>query len=153
MFWSFVFNEHISIFPLRKSNVDFCYYLVKEYKYGQYCTPLSQSDCRYFFVLAIKKSIYRKLNLYNLSRELSLNLTIYFKTLQNLTSISTSIDKMIQNNLAFANAISKHMTMKNLHYPFQNVSTESKGLKKTYLKFIKQRSFYQVFLVTQGAKK
>ena len=24
-----------------------------EYKYGQYCTLLSQSDCRYFFVLAI----------------------------------------------------------------------------------------------------
>ena len=27
--------------------------LKTEYKYGQYCTPLSQSDCRYFFVLAI----------------------------------------------------------------------------------------------------
>ena len=25
-----------------------------EYKYSQYCTPLSQSECRYFFVLAIK---------------------------------------------------------------------------------------------------
>ena len=60
---------------------------------------------------------------------------------------------MIQTNLAFANAISKHMPMKNLHYPFQNVFTESKAFKKTYLKFIKQRSFYQVFLVTQGAKK
>ena len=27
--------------------------LKTEYKYGQYCTPLNQSDCRYFFVLAI----------------------------------------------------------------------------------------------------
>ena len=27
--------------------------LKTEYKYGQYCTPLSRSDCRYFFVLAI----------------------------------------------------------------------------------------------------
>ena len=27
--------------------------LETEYKYGQYCTPLSQSDCRYFFVIAI----------------------------------------------------------------------------------------------------
>ena len=24
-----------------------------EIEYGHYCTPLSQSDCRYFFVLAI----------------------------------------------------------------------------------------------------
>ena len=28
--------------------------LKTEYKYGQYCAPLSQSDCRYFFVLAIR---------------------------------------------------------------------------------------------------
>ena len=28
--------------------------LKTEYKYGQYCTPLSQSNCRYFSVLAIK---------------------------------------------------------------------------------------------------
>ena len=27
--------------------------LKTEYKYGQYCTPLTQLDCRYFFVLAI----------------------------------------------------------------------------------------------------
>ena len=41
----------------------FCFFLLSqrvqilkiEYKYGQYCTPVSQSDCRYFFVLAIKK--------------------------------------------------------------------------------------------------
>ena len=36
--------------------------LKTEYKYGQYCTPLSQSDCRYFFVLAINQFI---LNVYN----------------------------------------------------------------------------------------
>ena len=42
----------------------FCFFLFSqrvqilktEYKYGQYCTPLSQSDCRYFFVLAIMKN-------------------------------------------------------------------------------------------------
>ena len=28
--------------------------LKTEHKYGQYCTPLGQSDCRYFFVLAIR---------------------------------------------------------------------------------------------------
>ena len=27
--------------------------LKTEYKYGQYCTPLTQSDCSYFFVSAI----------------------------------------------------------------------------------------------------
>ena len=27
--------------------------LKTDYKYGQYCTPLSQSHCRYFFLLAI----------------------------------------------------------------------------------------------------
>ena len=31
-----------------------------EYKYGQYCTPLGQSDYRYFFVLAIKVDITSK---------------------------------------------------------------------------------------------
>ena len=30
--------------------------LKTEYKYGQYWTPLNQSDCRYFFVLAISIS-------------------------------------------------------------------------------------------------
>ena len=31
-----------------------CYFFqAPEYKYGQFCTPLSQSHCRYFFVLAI----------------------------------------------------------------------------------------------------
>ena len=38
--WFFLYSKRIQI-------------LKTEYKYGQYCTPLSQSDCRYFFVLAI----------------------------------------------------------------------------------------------------
>ena len=29
--------------------------LKTEYKYGQCCTPLTQSDCTYFFVLAIRQ--------------------------------------------------------------------------------------------------
>ena len=29
--------------------------LKTEYKYGQYCTPLSQSDCRYFFRVSDNK--------------------------------------------------------------------------------------------------
>ena len=59
-----VFNEFISIFPLWKSNVIFFLFsktvkiLKTEYKYGQYCTPLTQSDCRYIFVLVIS-SCYR----------------------------------------------------------------------------------------------
>ena len=53
--YQFVSNEYISLFPLRKSNVIFFVfsYLVKEYKYGQNCTPLSKSDSRYFFLIAI----------------------------------------------------------------------------------------------------
>ena len=49
--YNFVFNEYIPIFPLQKSNVDFFLFskrvqiLKTEYKYGQYCTTLSQSDC------------------------------------------------------------------------------------------------------------
>ena len=35
-------------------------------------------------------------------------MTIYFKILQDSTSISTFFDKMIQTNLAFANTIWKH---------------------------------------------
>ena len=31
--------------------------LKTEYKYGQYCIPLSQSDWRYFFVLTIIRDI------------------------------------------------------------------------------------------------
>ena len=27
------------------------------FRYGQYCTPLTQSDCRYFFVLAIMQNM------------------------------------------------------------------------------------------------
>ena len=37
--WFFLFSKRVQI-------------LKREYKYGQYCTPLGQSDCRYFFVLA-----------------------------------------------------------------------------------------------------
>ena len=56
---SFVFNDYNFIFPLRNSNVVFfCFLLFSqrvqilkaEYKYGLYCTPLSQSDCRFFLV-------------------------------------------------------------------------------------------------------
>ena len=36
--------------------------LKTEYKYGQYCTPLSQSDCRYFFMLAIKANMTHSTN-------------------------------------------------------------------------------------------
>ena len=32
--------------------------LKTEYKYWQYCTPLRQSDCKYFFVLAISNIIW-----------------------------------------------------------------------------------------------
>ena len=62
--YEFAFNEYISIFPLPKSNaIFFAYfsYLVKDYKYWKQstntgnCTPLSQSDCRYFFVFAINE--------------------------------------------------------------------------------------------------
>ena len=44
---------------LQLANVDFFKFskrvqiLKTEYKYGKYCTPLTQSDYRYFFVLAI----------------------------------------------------------------------------------------------------
>ena len=38
--------------------------LKTEYKYGQYCTPLTQSDCRYFFVLAIILFIWANLSFY-----------------------------------------------------------------------------------------
>ena len=48
-----------------------------------------------------------KLNLENLSREVSLKFD-----LQDLTPISTCIDKMIQTNLSFANTILKHMNHK-----------------------------------------
>ena len=31
--------------------------LKTEYKFGQYCTPLTQSDYRYFFVLAVSLNV------------------------------------------------------------------------------------------------
>ena len=40
LYFFFLFSQRVQI-------------LKTEYKYGQYCTPLSQLDCRYFFVLAI----------------------------------------------------------------------------------------------------
>ena len=57
-------------------------------------------------------------------------MTIYFKNIQDLTSISTFIDKMIQTNLAFANTIWKHIIIENFDYLFQNVFTESKTSQK-----------------------
>ena len=58
----FVFNEYISIFPLRKSNVDF-FYLVKEYKYWKQSTNTANilllwanQIADIFFVLAIIKN-------------------------------------------------------------------------------------------------
>ena len=46
--------------------------LKTEYKYGQYCTPLGQSDCRYFFgvsnkakYLAVKAKIKQQYKLVN----------------------------------------------------------------------------------------
>ena len=57
MTYKFILNEYISIFLLRNSNVVFFFLfskrvqiLEKEYKYGQYCTALSQSAYIYIFV-------------------------------------------------------------------------------------------------------
>ena len=61
----------------------------------------------------MQKSIYRKLNLVNLSKEIS--------------SVSTFIYTMIHTNLTFANTIRKHVIIKNLDYLFQNVFAESKA--------------------------
>ena len=41
LYFFFLFSQRVQI-------------LKTEYKYGQYCTPLSQSDCRYIFVWAIR---------------------------------------------------------------------------------------------------
>ena len=60
---------------------------------------------------------------------------MYFKNVQDLFSISTFIDTMTQNNLAFANTIRKHMIIKNLDYLFQNVFTESKASQKHFSNF------------------
>ena len=46
----FHFGNRMLIFFLLRKKVQI---LKTEYMYGQYCTPLTQSDCRYFFVLAI----------------------------------------------------------------------------------------------------
>ena len=60
---------------------------------------------------------------------------MYFKNVQDLFPISTFIDTMTQNNLAFANTIRKHMIIKNLDYLFQNVFTESKASQKHFSNF------------------
>ena len=76
---------YIFIFPLQKSNVDLSLFskrveiLKTEYKYGQYCTPLSQSDCRYFFVLAIIMNIFNIINC---------NRIIFYTKIINITSKS-----------------------------------------------------------------
>ena len=62
-------------------------------------------------------------------------MTIYFKNIQDLSSVSTFIYTMIQTNLAFANAIWKHMIIRNLDYLLQNVFTESKASQKHYSNF------------------
>ena len=64
-------------------------------------------------------------------------MTIYFKNLKNLSSISTFTDTMVQTNLAYANTISKLMIIKNLDYLFKNVFTESKASQKHSSKFSK----------------
>ena len=55
-------NEYISIFPLLKSNVVFFVFFLfsqevqvlnTEHKYDHFYTPLTQSDSKYFFMLAI----------------------------------------------------------------------------------------------------
>ena len=99
-----------------------------------------QISCNYLQINAKKN--YRKLNLDKLSREVSLNLTIYFKNLQDLTWISTFIDKIIQTNLTFANTIWKHMFIRNLDYLFQNISQRVKYYKSTTKIFQTEQSFY-----------
>ena len=56
--------------------------LKTEYKYSQYCTPLSQSDCRYFFVLAIMCNIHGEI--YKLERKLNENSRERDKALRSL---------------------------------------------------------------------
>ena len=60
---------------------------------------------------------------------------MYFKNVQDLFPISTFIDTMTQNNLAFPNTIRKHMIIKNLDYLFQKFFTESKASQKHFSNF------------------
>ena len=53
-----------------------------EYKYGHYCTPLSQSDCRYFFVLVI----------HNATR-----MGLIYKTLTKLCCEYVNVQEMIKH--------------------------------------------------------
>ena len=55
---------------------------------------------------------------------------MYFKSLQDLTSVSIFIDKIIQTNLAFANTIWKH-SIKNLDNLFQMFSQRVKHHRNT----------------------
>ena len=59
MTWKFFSDSNVMV---KESNIFFfrsrVQILETEYRYGQYCTPLSQSHCRYLFVLAIKRYIY-----------------------------------------------------------------------------------------------
>ena len=57
-------------------------------------------------------------------------MTIFFKNVQDLLSVSTFICTMIDTNLAYANTIWKHIIIKSLYYLFQNVFTESKAWQK-----------------------
>ena len=70
-------------------------------------------------------------------------MTIYFKNIQDLSSVSTSIYTMIQTNLPFVNTIWKHIIIKNLYYLFQNVSSQRvKYPKNTPQTFQTVLSFY-----------
>ena len=52
IFLFFSHGNRMMIFFLFSKRVQI---LKTEYKYGQYCTALCQSDCRYIFVLAVKQ--------------------------------------------------------------------------------------------------
>ena len=78
----------------------------------------------------MQKGVYRKLNLVNLSEEVSLKSDNLLLKLQDLSSVLTVTYTMIQTNLAFANTIWKHVIIKSLDYLFQNVFTESKASQK-----------------------
>ena len=47
-------ESNVTNFPLQSTNIENRVQILEtEDQHEQYCTPLSQSDCRYFFVLAI----------------------------------------------------------------------------------------------------
>ena len=71
--------------------------LVKEYKlktdckYGQYCTPLSQSNCRYFFVLVIIENTVPKKVLF----------IVLLYLVISLLCLRTLLQKSINSNISF----------------------------------------------------